>query len=560
MKKITLTKSFKKFVILSICFLSSFSFYAQNDYYSIISGTSTSQNGRAPQGARNITRSIWLITAAEMTAAGFTSGQDISGIGFTYQTGQDVTTTGNAIFYMQNTTNTTNSKSTTWATAISGMTTVSNAPITLPTAAGEFDYSFSGGSTFTYTGGGLYIAFDYQNLTNPLSSLNTAYCNTTLTNGLKGAMSAAGSTTAPTTTTASSFRPETRLGIPVSCARPTSVKYVNGGNTLTSATLSWNPAGGANVDIEYGLYGYTQGSGINSFANVSSPYSLSGLTANTVYDFYVRTNCGTGYSVWNGPYAFSTLFDAANVPYNTSFEHEILPFVGWTTPNVTPVAGDWSIGYYGAGALVQEGNSSVVSVTPAAAAANNWMFSRGVNLVAGEQATITYYLSNYQSGTTATGNYQLTVGNAQNSAAQTTILADETGVSVAAFTLKTFTFTPSTSGVYYFGFRNYTPLNAVGTHAIIVDNFTVDQTLSNNSFVESQFKVYPNPVKDILSVENDLNTVSKLTISDINGRVVKVVEIESDKVNVNISELQRGVYIAQFVSDQGSFTKKIIKE
>ncbi|MEQ3662892.1 MAG: T9SS type A sorting domain-containing protein, partial [Flavobacterium sp.] len=559
MKKITLTKNFKKLVILSICFLCSLSFYAQNDYYPTITGLGTSQNGRAPQGGRNVTRSIWLITATEMAAAGFTNGMQISGIGFTYQAGQDVTTTGNAIFYMQNTANTTNSKSTTWATAISGMTTVSNASITIPNAAGEFDYSFSGGSAFTYTGGGLYIAFDYQNLSNPVSSMNTAYCNTALTNGLKGAMSAAGSSTPPTTTTSSSFRPETRLGIPVSCARPTSVKYVEGGNTLTSATLSWNPSGGSNVDFEYGLYGYTQGSGINSFTNVSSPYVLNSLSANTVYDFYVRTNCGAGYSTWNGPYAFATQFDAANVPYNTSYEHEILPFIGWTTPNVVPIAGDWAIGYYGPGALVQDGSSSVVSITPAAVAANNWMFSRGINLVAGEQATITYYLSNYQSGTTATGNYQLTVGNAQNSAAQTTILANETGVSVAAFTLKTYNFTPSSTGVYYFGLRNYTPANAAGTHAVIVDNFTVDQLLSSNSFTESSFRVYPNPVNDILTIVNELSSNSKLTIVDINGRIVKQVSSSTSLTSINVSDLNSGIYFVNIETEEGKSTKKIIK-
>ena len=559
MKKITLFKNFKKFVILLICLFSSVIFYAQNDYYPAITGLGTSQNGRAPQGGRNVTRSIWLITAAEMSAAGFTNGMQITGIGFTYQAGQDVTTTGNAIFYMQNTANTTNSKSTTWATAISGMTVVSNAAITLPNSAGEFDYSFSGGSPFIYTGGAIYIAYDYQNLSNPVSSLNTAYCNTALTNGLKGAMSAAGSTTPPTTTTSSSFRPETRLGLPVSCARPTSVKYVNGSNTLTSATLSWNPSGGSNVDFEYGLYGYTQGSGINSFTNVSSPYALNSLSPNTVYDFYVRTNCGSGYSTWNGPYAFATLFDAANVTYNTSFEHEILPFVGWTTPNVVAVAGDWSIGYYGPGALVQEGNSSVVSVTPAAAAANNWMFSRGINLVAGQQATITYYLSNYQSGSTATGNYQLTVGNAQNSAAQTTVLADETGLSVAAFTLKTFNYTPSSTGVYYFGLRNYTPANPTGTHAIIIDNFTVDQLLSTENFTENSFRVYPNPIKDILTIQSELSSETKITIIDVNGRIVKQVSSNTSLTSINVSELNLGIYFVNIETDQGKITKKVIK-
>ena len=322
--------------------------------------------------------------------------------------------------------------------------------------------------------------FDYQNSGTVATTANVAYCNTSLVGGLKGAVTAAGVTTPPTTIAVSNFRPETRLAKPVSCARPTNPSADQTLATLNSAVLSWNPVGGSDIELEYGPYNYTQGTGGTTVTSVTSPYTLTGLTDSTVYDFYVRTNCGTGnFSTWNGPIAFSTLFAPTNVPYNTSFEQEQLPFIGWSIPNNPPIIGDWSIGEYGAGALVQNGVSSVVSVTPVLNAANNWMFSRGINLVAGNVATVTYYISNFQSGTTNTGNFQLTVGNDPTIAAQTQILATETGLNTAAFTLKTFSFTPTTSGVYYFGMRNYSAANTAGTHALIVDNFSVSQVLSN---------------------------------------------------------------------------------
>ncbi|HLF52808.1 T9SS type A sorting domain-containing protein, partial [Flavobacterium sp.] len=252
---------------------------------------------------------------------------------------------------------------------------------------------------------------------------------------------------------------------------------------------------------------------------------------------------------------------ATSPTYNTGFEQEGISFIGWATPNTIPVAGDWEIGNFGAGALVQDGVSSVVSITPAAAAANNWLFSRGINLTAGSSVTITYYLSNFQNTTTATGSYQLTVGNSQSIASQTTVLANETGVTGAPFVLKTYTFTPPSTGVYYFGFRNYTPMNATGTHALIIDNFTVTQTLKTDEFLSSKFSVYPNPVKDVISITNSENiTINEIQLTDLNGRVVKQKTFNQvSDIQVNISDLASGIYMMNINSDQGSATKKIIK-
>lgn len=560
MKKTTLSK-IKILMFLFLCFGITIDASAQNDYYSVISGLSTSGNGRAPQGARNVSRSVWILTAAEMSASGYVNGDVVSGIGFTFSTAQDVPTTGTIVVYLENTADATNLKSTTWATAITGMVTASNGPITVPNTVGQFNYVFTAGTPFTYTGGALYVAFDYQNLGTLAVTSNAAYCNTSLTNGLKGAISAAGVTTPPTTLTASSFRPETRLAKPVSCTRPTNPSVNTLSTTLNSAVLTWNPVGGSNIDLEYGAYGYTQGSG-TTLTSVTSPYTLSGLTDSSIYDFYVRTNCGTGsYSLWNGPFAFNTLFTPTNVPYNTSFEQEQLPFIGWSIPNTPPIVGDWGIGNYGAGALVQNGVSSVASVTPSSVAANNWMFSRGLNLVAGNVATITYYISNYQSGTTNTGNFQLTVGNDKTIAAQTQILATETGLNVSAFTLKTFSFTPTTSGVYYFGLRNYSALNAAGTHALIVDNFSVSQVLSNDKFVESSFSIYPNPVKNNLNIQNELfGEKYTVAINDINGRTIRNINSTLNNLSIELNDVQSGIYFVTIKTDKGSFVKKIVKE
>ena len=121
---------------------------------------STSGNARAPSTRFAASRSVYLIKATELAAAGYTTGSVPTSIGWNYQAGG---TAGSAplMIYMQNTADTTIPQEHDLATAIAGMTTVHNATTALPAAAGPFDITFSGGSPFTYTGGGLYVAFDW---------------------------------------------------------------------------------------------------------------------------------------------------------------------------------------------------------------------------------------------------------------------------------------------------------------------------------------------------------------------------------------------------------------
>lgn len=556
MKKITL-------VFLLLSFFSFTGVFSQVDQYYAVNGLATSGNGRAPQGSRNIARSVWLITAAEMATGGFVNGDVLTGLGFTFQIAQNTATTGTFVAYLENTADATNLKSTTWATAITGMTTVSNGSITLPNTPGEFNYNFTGGSSFTYTGGAIYVAYDYQNLGTVSTVANIAYCNNTLTGGIKTGLSAAGVTTPPTTITASNFRPATRLGRSVACARPYNLYSNVTTNTTTSANLSFNIGSSANVEIEYGAYGFTQGAGTAVTGITTNPYNLTSLSPNTVYDFYIRTNCGGSInSAWNGPYAFNTLFNPVTPPYTTSFESPNLNFVGWSTPNLIPATGDWSIGNFGAGALVQNGTSSVVSITPTTAAANNWMFSRGMNLTTGSTITVDFYISNYTATpATTAGNYDLTIGTSPTAAAQTTVVGTESAITSAVFALKSYSYVVPSSGIYYFGMRNFSPVTATGTHALIVDSFSVTETLSTDEFLASNWSVYPNPTKDLVTISATTYTISSIEMTDLNGRIIKSNTLNNvSETQLNIADLSQGVYLLKITSDKGITTKKLVVE
>ncbi|MDI9310692.1 MAG: T9SS type A sorting domain-containing protein [Limnohabitans sp.] len=550
MKKITL----KQFWLLTILLIG-FSAFSQSDYYGCITNSNgNSANGRAPHGRFRYIRTAYLITPTEMTASGLVNGDVLNSIVFNYFVAQNIATTGNLTVYLQNTTDTAYSLGTNWTTAITAMTTVSNSSVTIPNTTGDVTFNFSGGSPFTYTGGGLYVAFDFQNTAGTLpTSFVSVNCNISLANGLAGYQSTSAN---GTTLTLSGFRPLTTLGKAVTCSRPTSLGFAN--PTLTSADLSTVPTG-TTVEIEYGPYNFTRGTG-TTITGVTSTYTLSSLTNSTAYEYYSRTDCGGGnFSAWQGPKGFYTTFTPTNPDYNTGFEYEDLPFIGWlATPSGT--ANSWYLNFGGTGSpLVQEGEFSAVAVTPSAAAATEMMISRGINLTAGSTVTVTYYLRNYQaSSSTNTASYQLAYGNSQTAVAQTNIITTETGIANTTFAQKTFNFNPASTGTYYFSFQNTSPANATGTHALVIDNFTVSEVLATKDFIADNFSIYPIPAKNTLNIKSKTtDEILKMEILDLNGRVIKKVEVTNE---INISDIQSGVYMISIITEKGKGSLKFTKE
>lgn len=92
-----------------------------------------------------------------------------------------------------------------------------------------------------------------------------------------------------------------------SCVEPTALSTAS--ITSNSAQLSWvNGGPETEWEVQYGLTGFTLGSGTVVPGVTTNPYLLSGLTPDTSYQYYVRGVCtGTIYSSWSGPYTFRTL-------------------------------------------------------------------------------------------------------------------------------------------------------------------------------------------------------------------------------------------------------------
>ena len=112
-----------------------------------------------------------------------------------------------------------------WTNATTPMTLACDSTLTIPKTTGQYNVPFHGGSSFTYNGGGLYIAYEYERPTGPLSTTNltlSTSAGTTIygangSDSLNVLLSLVSSddtalTAQPTILAEQKLRPETRLG------------------------------------------------------------------------------------------------------------------------------------------------------------------------------------------------------------------------------------------------------------------------------------------------------------------------------------------------------------
>jgi len=121
------------------------------------------------------------------------------------------------------------------------------------------------------------------------------------------------------------------IGPPPACAPPINLSVTN--LTTTSATLNYAVSNGTavNYTVLYGPTGFNPNqpsTGTNVYTTVTTTslsVPVTGLTANTTYQFYVKKDCGSGQtSLLNGPFSFSTPCLPpvyASLPFVESFEN-----------------------------------------------------------------------------------------------------------------------------------------------------------------------------------------------------------------------------------------------
>lgn len=85
-----------------------------------------------------------------------------------------------------------------------------------------------------------------------------------------------------------------------------------------------------------------------------------------------------------------------------------------------------------------------------------------------------------------------------------------------------------------------------------------NETLGVDDFQENDFMIYPVPSKDKVFIDSELNNIHHITIFDMLGQ--SVIQLEGDHREMDISQLQAGMYVVSIKTDRGIVSRKIIKD
>lgn len=89
-------------------------------------------------------------------------------------------------------------------------------------------------------------------------------------------------------------------------------------------------------------------------------------------------------------------------------------------------------------------------------------------------------------------------------------------------------------------------------------NLNQSSSIENASILRNTIIVYPNPFTEKIKLSG-LNTTGQILISDISGQVVRQLNFVSANSEIDLRDLEKGVYFLNFVSDKETFVNKIVK-
>lgn len=243
---------------------------------------------------------------------------------------------------------------------------------------------------------------------------------------------------------------------------------------------------------------------------------------------------------------------AANVPYNYGFETSDLD--GWTIINGGS-GNNWEV-------------SQASSQTPPASegdnymlyyfdsnVANSYLFSKGINLEAGEN----YNLKFDYMGVDAMfpEKMEVLIGTDANIASMTKQLWVNEEIINYPYETASVNFTIPSSGVYYIAFRAFSDPDQF---YLSLDNIKVSkENLSTQESMFSKLSFYPNPVKNVLNIDNeeDINNVS---VFDLSGKLLITKVVSGKNVKLDLSSLKASSYMLRVQTKSGAKTIKIIKD
>jgi hypothetical protein len=112
-------------------------------------------------------------------------------------------------------------------------------------------------------------------------------------------------------------------------------------------------------------------------------------------------------------------------------------------------------------------------------------------------------------------------------------------------------FSPTVSGT----FAVEVSLNGCTTVSDCIQVMLVSTSMISSETV----KIFPNPASDMVTISNIGSDTSEIYVEDALGRRVKSLNINSDNAQINISDLDKGIYLIKLIRNSQTKVFKIIK-
>lgn len=111
------------------------------------------------------------------------------------------------------------------------------------------------------------------------------------------------------------------------------------------------------------------------------------------------------------------------------------------------------------------------------------------------------------------------------------------------------------------GYVDYfiTPINNTAIGTTFSARVNIQSTLNSETFIIDNFKLSPNPVIDILNIEDE-NQIKNIRIYNQLGQMVLSKEIKNNKGQLDLSFISSGIYTIFIETDNRIINKKLIKK
>jgi Secretion system C-terminal sorting domain/Fibronectin type III domain len=503
-------------------------------------------------------RSDILFTQAELSAAGIPAGATITSVQFNKLNANNFLIPTKFYMLMNNSSNTALDPNVIdWTTISNSFTSVySDTLFNVPASSGWVRWNLQ--APFLYNGGALEIATD--NTMTPGITGATGNIPWEWTASTPISMVVGNTNLNPFTGGQAPYRQRPNIKIsyyPPACATPSAPVVSN--ITNITADVNWNTVSGA-VGYQYAVT--TSPTLPASGTDVTSnSVNVTGLTPVTQYYVHVRTNCGSGYSLFWSTTAFNTLeacpkpstpvvvinnsSGAASISWNPSpfgaFGYEY----ALTTSANPPVSGTatTSTNFQATGLTGSAQYYIHVRADCSAQGFSPWVTKGFISPCFTPIPTV---VANIKSGM-AEFSWQSTAGTRNYEYAITTAPADPTSGTV---TNDTVYHTAGLNGgtTYYFHVRSYCG-TGVSSWATVAFN-----TLG--------MEAYPNPVKEILQINlhGVSNANGQITIGDALGRIVKKLQLIGNSATVDTRGWAAGMYLIRYDDGKNKYTIRIMKQ